>query len=186
MVTADASGSLGPDGTAVSYRFDFGDGVVVGPQAGPSASHSYGAGNWAATVTVAGQNGGTSAAAATLTVNAPPHAALAAAPATGGAPLSVTLNASASSDPDGKVVSYRFDFGDGTVLGPQADPIASHVYAAGTWTPRVTVTDDAGGGAAASVTVVSLSPGGDAPVVKTDSTVTVAEADSALLESLVL
>jgi len=50
-------------------------------------------------------------------------------------------------------VSYRFDFGDGTVVGPQTLPTAAHVYGAGTWTARVTVTDNGGATGTASVTV---------------------------------
>jgi PKD repeat protein len=109
-------------------------------------------------------------------VNATPVAALAADPAAGPAPLTVTLNAAASSDSDGTITSYRFDFGDGAVEGPQAEPTASHTYAPGTWKPTVTVTDDAGGSAAATLTLVSLSDNGEPPVVVADSVVTVAEA----------
>src|SRR5207237_5568117 len=42
-VTADASASTDTDSTAIAtYKFNFGDGTaVVGPQAGPSATHTY-------------------------------------------------------------------------------------------------------------------------------------------------
>jgi hypothetical protein len=63
--------------------------------------------------------------------NQPPVARLTASPASGTAPLDVTLDASASSDPDGRVVSYRFEFGDGATAGPQSTPTASHTYGAG-------------------------------------------------------
>jgi len=46
-------------------------------------------------------------------------------PVSGIAPLLVTADASGSSDPDGTIVSYRFDFGDGAVAGPQAEMGAS-------------------------------------------------------------
>ncbi len=82
--------------------------------------------------------------------NRPPVAALVIQPAFGTAPLSVTVNASASDDPDGNIVSYIFDFGDGIFAGPQASPTAPHTYGAGTWTAKVTVTD--GGGLSSSAT----------------------------------
>src|SRR5207247_6217513 len=66
-----------------------------------------------------------------------PHAALP-------VPLAVTANASGSSDPDGTIASYKFDFGDGTIVGPQSGSTATHTYAAGTWTCSVVVTDNGG------------------------------------------
>src|SRR5438093_794963 len=48
--------------------------------------------------------------------NQPPVARLTVTPSSGTAPLQVTANASASSDADGAITSYRFDFGDGTVV----------------------------------------------------------------------
>ena len=59
-----------------------------------------------------------------------------------GAPLLVTANAGGSLDNDGKIVSYQFDFGDGTIVGPQASPVASHLYDLGSYTLTVTVSDN--------------------------------------------
>ena len=77
----------------------------------------------------------------------PPTAALTVAPTTGGGPLDVTADASASTD-DNPGLTYTFDFGDGTtaaVVGPQAAATAAYTYAAaGTYTVKVTVTDSAG------------------------------------------
>ena len=70
------------------------------------------------------------------------------------APLSAMADASGSSDPDGSIVSYRFDFGDGTIVGPQAAPTAVHVYNAGTWTATVAVTDNNGVVRSASTSVI--------------------------------
>jgi parallel beta-helix repeat protein len=165
-VTADASGSRDPDGTIVSYRFDFGDGTVVGPQPGSSATHTYAAaGSYTVQATVTDNGGATASATATVTVstpaNQPPTASLTVTPSSGTAPLPVVASAMGSRDPDGTIVSYRFDFGDGTVVGPQSASVATHVYGAGRWIAQVTVTDNAGASAtaSASVTVASLPAG---------------------------
>jgi PKD repeat protein len=47
----------------------------------------------------------------------PPTARLSANPTSGEAPLLVSFNASASSDQDGEIASYRWDFGDGSSIG---------------------------------------------------------------------
>jgi hypothetical protein len=56
----------------------------------------------------------------------------------------VTFNASTSYDPDGSIVSYQWDFGDGNVT-IVADPIITHVYEdCGNVTVTLTVTDNEG------------------------------------------
>ncbi|HET7016528.1 MAG TPA: beta-propeller fold lactonase family protein [Streptosporangiaceae bacterium] len=54
------------------------------------------------------------------------------------------FDATASSDPDGRVARYDWDFGDGTVL-PDGGPTPNHSYTrSGTFTVTLTVTDDEG------------------------------------------
>ena len=56
-------------------------------------------------------------------LNQPPTASFAASPTTGDAPLSVSFNASGSTDPDGTIVSYSWVFSDGgsaTGVSPSA------------------------------------------------------------------
>ncbi|WP_454699186.1 PKD domain-containing protein [Arthrobacter humicola] len=104
----------------------------------PGSSHTYQviasdpfgrqASSQSATVTVSG----------TPTANTPPTASFSS--TTNG--LTVSLNASASSDQDGTITSYAWNFGDGS--SGSGTP-ASHTYAAeGTYTIVLTVTDNAG------------------------------------------
>jgi len=56
----------------------------------------------------------------------------------------VTFDASASNDPDGTIVSYAWDFGDGNTT-TTADPIITHVYTlSGIYNVTLTVTDNYG------------------------------------------
>jgi parallel beta-helix repeat protein len=78
---------------------------------------------------------------------AAPVARVTAGPSSGTAPLTVTADASGSTDGDATpVASYTFDFGDGAApIGPQAGATASHTYSSpGTYDITVTVTDTAG------------------------------------------
>ncbi len=73
-------------------------------------------------------------------------------PDNGEAPLIISLDASESSDPDGQVVSYSWDFGDGTnTTGVNV----SHTYLdAGTYTVTLTVTDNLGATAVTTKNIV--------------------------------
>lgn len=72
----------------------------------------------------------------------PPEAAFTATPAKGLPPLTVSFNASPSRDRDGNLVSYHWDFGDGS---NGSGVSASHDYvAAGSYLVTLTVTDDDG------------------------------------------
>lgn len=78
-------------------------------------------------------------------------------PASGGFNETLAFDASGSSDVDGSVVDYRFDFGDGTVV-EGGDAAAMHGFTEpGTQTVTLTVTDDAGEEASTSCDV-DISP----------------------------
>ena len=150
QVTADASASSDPQGQALSYAFDFGDGTRTGAQQAPTAGHSYTApGGYSLTVTVTNSSGLSSVQSRAVTVDPPaaaaPTARLSVSPTSGSAPLQVTADASASSDPQGQALSYDFDFGDGTRTGAQQAPTAGHSYtSAGSYALTVTVTNTSG------------------------------------------
>jgi len=83
--------------------------------------------------------------------NAPPVAVAAAKPAGGIAPIKIGLKSAGSSDPDGTIASWRWDFGDGT-HSTWANP--SHTYTTkGTYNAKLTVTDNLGATGTASVAV---------------------------------
>jgi glucose/arabinose dehydrogenase len=73
----------------------------------------------------------------------PPTAAFTATPASGQAPLDVTLNASTSTDPDNDPLTYHWDFGDGTSLDTTAKSTVHRYDTDGNYTVTLRVTDDA-------------------------------------------
>ncbi len=81
-----------------------------------------------------------------------PIASFTASPSSGNAPLTVTFNASASSDSDGSIVSYSWNFGDATT---GSGVTVSHTYTVGaTYTVVLTVADDDGVTGTASIPVI--------------------------------
>src|SRR5437868_13554828 len=79
-------------------------------------------------------------------VNRLPVASLSASPTQGTAPLTVSFDGSASTDPDGSVVSYTFSFGDGSADVIQSSPTIQHVYNnAADYFATLTVKDNSGG-----------------------------------------
>lgn len=78
--------------------------------------------------------------------NRAPVAALVVSPPVTSTPMLVTASAATTSDPDQDLLTYRFDFGNGVVVGPQASPIASTMFTLpGVYDVTVTVADPYGG-----------------------------------------
>ena len=153
-VQFSSSGSMDPDGTIVAYAWDFGDG---GSSTAENPAHTYvAAGTYTVSLTVTDDAGDTTSDATTATieavvVNTPPTADPNG-PYTGFVGESMTFDGSGSVDPDGSIVAYDWDFGDGTEAA-DAGPAPMHTYsAAGQFTVTLTVTDDAGETDAASTT----------------------------------
>jgi hypothetical protein len=85
------------------------------------------------------------------TANASPTAVATAQPTAPVIGQAVAFDGSASSDPDGTITAFRWDFGDG---GQATTAAASHAYtSAGTFAASLTVTDNAGSTGTASVTI---------------------------------
>jgi PKD repeat protein len=158
----DGSASSDPDGTIVSYSWDFGDG---NQGSGPVVSHGYcAAGDYTVTLTVTDDDGTSDTDTALATVSAPPPPENQPPAADAGPNVSartcapVQFDGTGSSDPDGTIAGYSWDFGDGT---SSTGALASHPYCApGTYTATLTVTDDDGAqdGDTRVVTVVEPPP----------------------------
>ena len=82
-------------------------------------------------------------------------------PATGQAPLQTRFSASGY-DPDGGELSYKWEFVDGTVLGRG---VTRTYTKPGTYTAKVTATDDEGDKTSKEVTVTVTAPGVQPPTV---------------------
>jgi parallel beta-helix repeat protein len=145
-VTADASRSVGLDGAIASYAFDCGNGTATGPQASATTTCTYSsAGAFTVTVTVLDVNGVSdqAAATATATVNQAPVASLTASASSGTTPLTVVLDASGSLDPEGGLLTYVLDCGNGNAVVTTPTRICSYPKV-GVFTAKVTVKDPLG------------------------------------------
>jgi PKD repeat protein len=137
----DGSPSTDPDGSIAAWSWNFGDGSTG---TGRTATHAYPAtGTYGVTLTVTDDKGATATRTASVTVTAPPpNVPPAAAFTIGGTGLTASFDGTGSSDGDGQVTSYAWDFGDGT-KGTGAT--ALHTYAlGGSYPVTLTVTDDDG------------------------------------------
>ncbi len=136
------------------YDWEFGDG---GRSSDPSPSHTYTEPNvYGVNLFARSKSVFLDAyTEVTVTGNRRPRVHVTASPASGPTPLTVAFTATAN-DPDGQVVSYTWDFGDGQTGSGAA---ASHDYVqAGTFTARVTVVDNEGASASASTTITATVP----------------------------
>ncbi|GAB3201009.1 hypothetical protein GCM10027261_34480 [Geodermatophilus arenarius] len=155
----DGRASVDPDGTIARYDWTFGDGTTG---TGATAEHTYAAGGtYTVRLTVTDAAGATGSTERTVTVTAPaanqPPTAAFTASATG---LTAAASAADSTDPDGTLTGYAWQWGDGaTGTGVSA----THTYAAaGTYTVGLTVTDDRGATATNTREVTVTAPAGPA------------------------
>jgi PKD repeat protein len=152
-VSFDGSGSSDPDGSIVSYFWDLGNGRTA---TGPTASANYTSpGTYTVTLTVTDNQGATGTATREIVVtgaaNLPPTAVIRTVSVAGTIPLTVNLSGSNSTDPDGTIVSYAWDLGNGqTATGASVQAIYTE---AGTYTVTLTVTDDKGAQSSQTLTI---------------------------------
>jgi PKD repeat protein len=139
-VEFDASSSLDVDGTIETYRWEFGDGASA---TGITAVHTFEiGGTYTVTLEVIDNHGKSDTTTMDIIVYEKPVARFTANPTLGKAPLEVSFDASESSDVDGNIVSYQWDFGDGLTASGK---IIKHTFSTpGDFLVVLTVTDNDG------------------------------------------
>lgn len=156
VLSVDGSASSDPNGPIASYAWTFGDGATG---TGVTASHTYASGGTrTVTLTVTdgqGATGSTSQSVTTVAANVPPVPSF----TVSANALTINLDASASTDPDGFITAHNWDFGDG---GTASAITPSHTYAnAGTYTVRLTTFDNQGVSASTTKVVTVSKPATD-------------------------
>jgi PKD repeat protein len=154
-VLFDASASTG---SIAEYQWDFGDG---GRSSGRTASHAYAsAGTYVVTLTLVDGVGRSQSRSQSITVLAGtnPTAAFVFSPTSIRVGTQVNFNASASRGGAGaSIVSYRWDFGDGSPIVTTGNPVTSKVYTVtATYNVTLVVTDSNGRTATVTVSVAVL------------------------------
>jgi len=145
LVTFDASSSTPDGGTIVSYTWDFGDGNIT-TTSNPIITHSYGTyGTFNVTLKVTDSEGKWDTTSQQITVEKAPIADFWWTPYYPQRGETVTFDASTSTPDGGTIISYAWNFGDGTPIIVETDPITTHVYASvGNYTVTLNVTDREG------------------------------------------
>lgn len=142
----DASGSSDPDGQIVSFVWDFGDGETL--DGGAVVRHTYAAsGRYVVSLEITDDRGGVESLTRSVTANIRPVAELDSTDVSndpGASPLTFEFSAVRSSDQDGSIVGYLWDFGDGSPT--ESDPTIRHTFRVpGDYNVTLIVTDDLGG-----------------------------------------
>ena len=160
-VTFNATASSSPNGPIVNYDWDFGGSDT---EVGPTASHTYTEkGVYPVTLEVTDSTG--KRATRTMSIealNRAPIARFTTNVSTTGVDQPVWFDASASTDSDGEVVDYLWDFGDGET---GEGVLVEHTYTTAQgrgWRPVITLTAMDENGAPNSVTHTILVVGCDA------------------------
>ncbi|MCC5840845.1 MAG: PKD domain-containing protein [Opitutales bacterium] len=149
-VAFNAAGSSDPDGDALSYQWDFGDGTAA---TGVTANKIYEQeGAYIVRLHVSDGRGGTDLTTRVIHVgNRAPTAHIAATPTSGLPPLAVNLDATGSSDPEGDPLTFEWHLGNN---GPIVyGPVVDHVFPAGNHLVSLIVRDSAGNWDTATVTI---------------------------------
>jgi len=163
QVSFSGAGSSDSDGWIASYSWQFGDGTTA---SGSSTQHAYSApGTYTVRLTVSDNQGATDTTTRTITVNPPanqaPNASFSFSPSSPSTGTQVSFNGAGSSDSDGWIASYSWQFGDGTTASGSS---TQHAYGSpGTYTVRLTVTDNQGASDTATRTVTVNPPANQAP-----------------------
>jgi len=147
-VSFNASNSSDSDGSIISYAWDFKDGNTGN---GQTINHTFSsAGSYNVMLTVIDNEGATDSTTKIITVtemvtgtpNQSPIASFTANPTSGVVPLNISFNASNSSDSDGNIVNYVWDFKDGNTGNGQT---INHTFSsAGSYNVMLTVIDNEG------------------------------------------
>lgn len=138
-VSFDGSGSSDPDRNIVDYQWDF-DGDGTNDAAGERTTFVYKeSGVYNATLTTVDAENNESKAVMVVRVSSQPlQARITAEPVEGIVPLTVTFDASSSSYPTGQIVSYEWDFGDGSPKRIDVSQVTYKYTKIGTFTASVT------------------------------------------------
>ena len=140
------STSSDSDGSIANWQWDFGDGSSGN---GETVSHSFAPGSYTVTLTVTDDEGATDAASQQVVVEAENQAPSASfTMQQNGDTVAFT---STSSDSDGSIANWQWDFGDGSNGSGET---VSHSFVPGSYTVILTVTDDDSATDAASQQVV--------------------------------
>ncbi len=161
IVALDGTRSIDPEGSALTYSWDFADG---GHSALAAPTHTWSdLGSYTVTLTVTDTGGATSTTYVVVTVGNRLPSVVADSDlsvVTPGTVVTFTSAGTTDPDPGGRIVSWSWNFGDGST--PSTAPNPTHSYAAlGTYSAELTVVDDDGGSASANVTVTVASSGTD-------------------------
>jgi len=159
----DASGSSDPDGGIARYWWDVdGDGAYEQMTAAGEYEYTYTqSGEFQAGVRVEDGAGLSDEAQVLISVNMPPEIVLETSSTSGHPTLRVDFDASASSDSDGEIVDYEWDFNGDGVFNAGGDEADAHGHSTakfmyswlGAIRPKLRITDDDGGQDEESITV---------------------------------
>ncbi|MFQ6068176.1 MAG: PKD domain-containing protein, partial [Candidatus Bathyarchaeia archaeon] len=145
IVTFDASASTPDGGVIISYEWNFGDGNIT-TVTSPSINHTYSTfGNYTVTLNVTDSEGKWDTESKSIMVEALPTADFWWSPSYPYTFENVTFDASDSTPDGGVLISYAWNFGDGTPVVIESDPITIHYYTTnGSFTVTLNVTDSEG------------------------------------------